>query len=137
MVHGKDGRRDDHVVSEIAGEQGADGPVDEAGGQHALFRRTAFAAQEAARDPSDGIPLLFKVHGKREKVHAVAGPGGGRCRHQHHRVAVADQDGGVGQFSQLAGFQHQRRAGQFHLILFLGRNSFFVIIVIGSSLFFS
>jgi len=78
MVDAHDRRHDGDVVAEVRGEERADGAVDDAAGQDALFARTALAAVERTRDAADGVELLLKVNGEREEVDAV--PGAGRSR---------------------------------------------------------
>ena len=117
MIHGHDGAHDGHVVAEIIGEQGADGTVDDAGGQDALLAGATLAAVEAAGDAAHGIHLLLEVHGQGEEVDAVPGTGRGGDAAQHAGVAIAHHDGGVGQLSQLAHLQRQGTAGQIHGVL--------------------
>ena len=102
MVHAHDGGHDGDVVAEVIGEEGADGAVDDAAGQDALFAGTALPAVEGAGDAAHSIHLLLKVHAQREEVDAVPGTGRGGGAHQNPGVAVAHHDGGVGQLRQLA-----------------------------------
>jgi len=117
VIHGHDGAHDGHVVAEVVGEQGADGAVDDAGGQDALLAGATLAAVEAAGDATHGVHLLLEVHGQGEEVDAVAGTGRGGDAAQHAGVAIAHHDGGVGQLSQLAHLQRQGTAGQIHGVL--------------------
>ncbi len=119
VVDGQDAARDDDVVSQVGREEGAHRPVDHARGQHAALARASLAAQVAARDAPDGVNLLLKVDAEREIVDAVARPGRGRGRHENGRLAVADEDGRVGQLRELADLQGQRPAGQRHGILLI------------------
>ena len=114
-VHAHDGSHDGHVIAEVAGEQGADGPVDDPAGEDALLTGTALPAHEGAGDAAYGIHLLLKVHAEREEINAVPGPGGGGT--EDGGLAVGDQHGGVGQLGQLAGFQSQGTARQIHGVL--------------------
>ena len=114
VVHGHDGAHDGHVVAEVIGEQGADGAVDDAGGQDALLAGTALAAVEAAGNTAHGVHLLLEVHGQGEEVDAVAGTGGGGDAAEDAGVAIAHHDGGVGKLGQLADLQRQGTAGQVH-----------------------
>ena len=68
---------DGHVIAEVVGEQGADGPVDDAAGEDALLAGAALPAVEAAGDAAHGVQLLLKVHAQGEEVDAVPGTGGG------------------------------------------------------------
>ena len=70
-VHAHDGGHDGHVVAEIAGEQGTDGPVDDPAGEDALLAGAALPAHEGAGDTAYGIHLLLKVHAEGEEVDAV------------------------------------------------------------------
>ena len=117
VVHAHDRGHDGHVVAEVGGEEGTDGPVDDAAGQDALLTGTAFPAVKGAGDAAHGVELLLEVHAQGEEIDAVPGTGGGGGAHQDPGVAVAHHDGGVGQLSQLAHFQGQGTARQFHLIL--------------------
>ena len=69
------------VVAQVAGEQGADGAVDQAAGQNGGQRGTALAAHEGAGNAAHGVQLLLKVHAQGEEVHAVPGTGGGGDGH--------------------------------------------------------
>ena len=102
MVHAHDGTHDGHVVAEIGGEQGTDGPVDDAAGQDALLTGTALPAVEGAGDAAHGVELFLKVHAQGEEVDAVPGAGRRSDAAEHPGVAVAHHDGGVGQLRQLA-----------------------------------
>ena len=117
VVHAHDGGHDGHIIAEVIGEQGADGAVDDAGGQDALLAGAALTAVEAAGDAAHGVHLLLKVHAQGEEVDAVPGTGGGGGAHQHAGVAVAHHDGGVGQLGQLAHLQREGTAGQIHGVL--------------------
>ena len=117
VIHRHHGAHDGHIVAEIGGEQGADGPVDDAAGEDALLAGAAFAAVKAAGDPAHGVHLLLKVHAQGEEVDAVPGTGGGGDAAEHPGVAVAHHHGGVGKLGQLAHLQRQGAAGQIQLIL--------------------
>ncbi|SCI52688.1 Uncharacterised protein [uncultured Flavonifractor sp.] len=115
IVHAHDGAGDAHVVAEVVGEQGADGPVDEAGGQHGGQGGTALTAHEGAGDAAHGVQLLLKVHAQGEEVHAVPGTGGDADGHVDGGVAVAHQSGGVGQLGGLAHLDGEGTAGDLSL----------------------
>ena len=117
VIHRHHGAHHGHVVAEIIGEQGADRPVDDAAGEHALLAGATLAAVEAAGDAAHGVHLLLKVHAQREEVDAVAGTGRGGDAAEHAGVAVADHDGGVGEFSKLADLKREGTAGELHLVL--------------------
>ena len=82
-------------VAEAVGEERTDRAVDEAGGERLLVGGTALALHEAAGEFAGGAELLAVVDGKREEVlafaRAVVDDGGA----EHHRVALADDDGAV------------------------------------------
>ena len=106
---------------EVYAKQGKPMPlgwaVDDAGGQDALLAGATLAAVEAAGDAAHGVHLLLEVHGQGEEVDAVAGTGGSGGEDEHAGVAVADHDGGVGEFGELADLEGQRTAGELHFIL--------------------
>ena len=117
MVDAHDRRHDGDVVAEVGGEERADGAVDDAAGQDALFAGTALAAVERTGDAADGVELLLKVNGEGKEVDAVARAGGSRGADEHAGVAVADHDGGVGEFSKLADLKREGTASELHLVL--------------------
>ena len=121
VIHSHDGAHHGHIVTEIVGEQGADGAVDDAAGQDALLAGAALTAVKAAGNTAHGVHLLLKVHAQGEEVDAVPGTGSGGDAAEHTGVAVAHHHGGVGQLCQLAHLQSQRPAGQIHLILVVAR----------------
>jgi hypothetical protein len=66
---GRKDRRDDlHVVAEAVREQRADGAIDLARAEDAVFRRPAFALDVTARDLAGRVHLLFVVAGEGEEV---------------------------------------------------------------------
>ena len=107
----------DRRHAEVGGEERADGAVDDAAGQDALFAGTALAAVERTGDAADGVELLLKVNGEGKEVDAVARAGGSRGADEHAGVAVADHDGGVGEFSKLADLKREGTASELHLVL--------------------
>ncbi|MPM71221.1 hypothetical protein SDC9_118184 [bioreactor metagenome] len=115
-VYAHDRAHHGHVVAEIVGEQGADGPVDDPGGQNALFAGAAFAPVEGAGDAAHGVQLLLKVHAQGEEIDSVPGTGGSGDAAQHAGVAVAHHDGGVGQLRQFAHLHGEGTARQIHLV---------------------
>ena len=117
VVDAHDRRHDGDVVAEVGGEERADGAVDDAAGQDALFAGTALAAVERTGDAADGVELLLKVNGEGKEVDAVARAGGSRGADEHAGVAVADHDGGVGEFSKLADLKREGTASELHLVL--------------------
>ena len=120
-IHRHDGAHHGYIVSHILGEQGADRPVDDPGGQNGLIAGTALPFQEGAGNFAHGVQLFLKVHGQREKVDAVPGLGGSGHRHVHHGVAVADKAGAVGQlgdFSRLDFKGAPREIGFKNLVIF-------------------
>ena len=107
--HGADHR---HVVAHILGEEGADGAVDDPGGQDRLFAGPALPALEGAGDLAHGIELFLKIHGEGEEIHSFPGLGGHGDGAQHHRFTVAHQAGAACQLGDFAGFHLQGAAGQ-------------------------
>ena len=117
VIDAHDRRHDGNVVAEVIGEEGADGAVDDAARQDALFAGTALAAVERAGDAADGVKLLLKVNGEGEEVDAVAGTGGSGGADEHAGIAVADHDGGVGELGELADLEREGTACELHLVL--------------------
>ena len=68
VVHAHDGAHDGHVIAEVVGEEGPDGPVDDAAGQDALLTGTAFPAVEGAGDAAHRVHLFLEVHAQGEEV---------------------------------------------------------------------
>ena len=101
-VQAHDGGGDHHVVAEVIGEQGPDGPVDDAAGQNGGQRGLPLTAQEGAGDTAHGVQLLLKIHAQREEVDAVPGTGGAGHGHQHGGLAIGDHGGSAGQLGHLA-----------------------------------
>ena len=111
-IHRHDGADHGHVVAHILGEEGTDGPVDDAGGQDGLLARAALATLEGAGDFAHGIHFFLIVHRQGEEVHAfprLVRRGDGA---QQDGFAIADEAGAAGQLGQLAGFHHEGPAGQ-------------------------
>src|SRR4029453_140351 len=66
------------LVVEALGKEGADGTIDQAGGQRFLFGGAALALEEAARDTPGGREFFLVMDGQREEVLArLDGLGGG------------------------------------------------------------
>ena len=106
-----------HVVAEVGGEQGPDGPVDDPAGEDALLAGTALPPVEGTGDAAHGVQLLLKVHAQGEEINAVPGTGGRGDAAEDPGVAIAHHDGGVGQLGHLAHLHGEGTAGQVHLIL--------------------
>ena len=115
MVDAHDRRHDGDVVAEVGGEERADGAVDDAAGQDALFAGTALAAVERTGDAADGVELLLKVNGEREKVDAVTRLSGCGSGNENSGLAVANQAGAVSELCHLAGLDGQLAAGDLGL----------------------
>ena len=102
--HREHGGDDLNVTTIALWEERTDRTVDETGRQCGCFRRTAFAAQESARDFPDGVHFFFVVYSEREEIHAFAwffARGGGD---EHDCVAVANENGATRLFGQMASF---------------------------------
>ena len=103
---GREDRRDDlDLVAEPVGERRADRAVDHARGQRGLLGRARLALDEAAGELARGVHALLEVDREREEVQVLGllRRGGGD---EHHRVALADDDGAAGLLGQLAGLEH-------------------------------
>ena len=106
LAVGRQHQRDDLRFEAPAGrEERTDRPIDQAAGQHFLFGRLAFALEEAAGDASRRVGVFAVVDRQRQEIDPFARTGGTAGRDEHHRVAEADDDGAVGLFGQLAGFE--------------------------------
>ena len=84
------------LVAEAGREERADRAVDEAGGQHLLLGRPAFALEKAAGDLAGGEGLFLVVDGEREEVdprlRLFLGHGGA----EHDGLAIGGEHGAVG-----------------------------------------
>ena len=96
------------LVLEALGEERPDGPVDEARDERFLLARAPLALEEAARDLARGRGLLLVVDGEREKVEADPWLALRDRGAQHHRLAIARQDGAVGLARDAPGLERQR-----------------------------
>ena len=114
LIMGENGADDLGLVLEACREQRAKRTVDQARGQRVLFRGTAFALEEAARDLAGGIELFLIIHGEREKILAWPDAARGTCRAEHHRFTIGDHDGPVGLARNAPAFQNERLTAPFH-----------------------
>ena len=101
-VQAHDGGGHHHVVAEVGGKQGPDGPVDDPAGQHGGQGGLTLPAEEGAGDAAHGIELFLKVHAQGEEVDAVPGPGGAGDGHHDGGLPVGDHGGSGGQLGHLA-----------------------------------
>ena len=103
-----------HIPAEAIGEHRPDRAVDDAAGEDLLGGRATFTLEETPGDDPHGRRLLAVVDRQGEEVHEVRGR---RAvgRGEHHRVAVAGQDGAVRQLGDPAGFEGQRAAADLAL----------------------
>ena len=115
MVYAEIISHDVDVMTVCLREERADRTVDEAGKKGCRFRRFAFAFDEAAGNLADGVHLFFVIDSEREKVSVFTRFLRARSRDENGRVAITDQCGTAGLFSQFADFNHQRAAGEIHL----------------------
>ena len=108
-VDGEHGFHNLHFVAQRVREQRAQRTVDDTASQNRLGARTAFTAEERARNLAGGVHLLFHVHGQREEVVVLlrAGTGGGRG--QNHRIIVKiGGDGTIRLLGETTGLEAQR-----------------------------
>jgi hypothetical protein len=91
--------------------------IDDAAGQHFLFRSLAFALEEAAGDAPRRIRIFAIVHGERQKVDAHPRGRGVTRGDEHHGVALPDNDGSVRLLGQLAGLNGQGVLADLNLTL--------------------
>jgi hypothetical protein len=108
-------RQDDlDVVAIVLREEGPQRPVGEAGGENGVLGGSALALDEAARDLTGGVHLLFKLDLEGEEVDPLARlvrRGGGR---QDDGLAVGHEDRAAGLLRHAARLERQRAAGQLH-----------------------
>src|SRR5262249_27000256 len=95
-------------------EQRTDRPVDQAGDQRLLLRRTAFTLEVAARDASGRVELLLVVHGQWEEVDPGLGGFFGDDRREDGGLSVGGENGAVRLAGHAAGLEGQRAAGPFY-----------------------
>ena len=67
-VHGKDVNNDLNFIEEAFREQRTDRTVDQAGSERFFFARTAFALEEASRNPAGSVSLFNVINGQREEI---------------------------------------------------------------------
>ena len=100
-----------HFIVKPVRKQRTDGPVDQTGGQCLLFRRPAFALEEAARNLASGIGLLDVIAGERQEVLPCLGLPRSNHRAEHDGVVHVHHDRSVRLARHFAGFQrHLARA---------------------------
>ena len=108
-VDGEHGFDDLHFVAQGVREQRTQRTVDDAAGQDGFGARTAFAAEERARDLAGCVHLLFHVHGQREEVVVLLRAGTGSGRGQNHRIIVKiGGDGTIRLLGETTGLEAQR-----------------------------
>ncbi len=106
LLVGRQGGQDDlHLVAHAVGEQRPQRAVGHARDQHGAVTGPPLTAREGHRDTAGGIGLDLEVDGQGEEIAVadVAHGGGG----QHGHLAVAHDNGAVGLFGHLAGFDHE------------------------------
>ncbi len=106
----ENGADDLHFVLEAGGEERADRTVDETRGKGLLFRRPAFALEEAAGDAACGVALFLVVHGQREEV--LPRPGLALADHgrEDGGFAVGRKNRPIGLTGDPSGFEGQLTA---------------------------
>ena len=108
-VDGEHGFDDLHFVAKGVREQRTQRTVDDAAGQDGFGARTAFAAEERARDLAGCVHLLFHVHGQREEVVVLLRAGTGGGGRQNHRIIVKiGGDGTIRLLGETTGLEAQR-----------------------------
>ena len=108
-VDGEHGFDDLHFVAQGVREQRTQRTVDDAAGQDGFGARTAFAAEERARDLAGCVHLLFHVHGQREEVVVLLRAGTGGGGRQNHRIIVKiGGDGTIRLLGETTGLEAQR-----------------------------
>ena len=108
------GRDDDLDFIEVAlGEEWAQRSVGQTRRQNRGGRGTTFALEEAARDFTSSVHLLFVIDGQWEKVDPLAGRFGGHNGGQQDGVPVAYGDGTVGLLGEPTRFEGHGPTGDF------------------------
>ncbi len=105
-VGGQDEDLDEDFIEITEGEEGADGPVDHAGGEGFLGGGASLAFDEAAGELAGGGGALAVIDGEGEEVGAGAGIGGDGGG-EDDGVAVTDEDRAVGLFREVTGFDRE------------------------------
>ena len=88
-----------HFVEKTLGKQRANGPVHKPAGERLLHRGTALTLEKAPGKLAGGGHALAVVAGQRKEVDAEAGRTGG-SRHEHPRIAIADEHAARGLLCQ-------------------------------------
>ena len=88
-----------HFVEKTIGKQRANGAVHEPAGERLLHRGTALTLEKAPGKLAGGGHALAVVAGQRKEVDAEAGRAGG-SRHEHPRIAIADEHAASGLLCQ-------------------------------------
>ena len=108
-VDGEHGFHNLHFVAQRVREQRAQRTVDDTASQNRLGARTAFTAEERARNLAGGVHLLFHVHGQREEVVVLLRAGTGGGGRQNHRIIVKiGGDGTIRLLGETTGLEAQR-----------------------------
>ncbi len=105
LVRRQEQRDDLRFIAPARREQRTARTIDQAAGEHFLFRRFALALEEAAGDAPRGVGVLAVIHGQREEVDPFPRAGRVAGGHEDDRVARSDDDGTVCLLGQLAGFE--------------------------------
>ena len=129
LAVGREHEGDDlRLVVVPLGEQRAQRPVDQAGGDDLLLGRPPLALEEAARDAPGGIGVLLVVDGQGEEVALQPLSLGHRRRGEHHRVAVAHDHRAVCLARHAAGLEAHRLAADLDLSTFGHDCAFFLLL---------
>ena len=112
VVNGPNGQRKSYVVTQILGEQGTDGAVDDARGQDSLLRGLTLSLEITAGDLTGSVHSFFKVNRQGQEIDAVAGLCGCGSAAQNDGVAVTDHNGTVCKTCNLTRFEYQGTACQ-------------------------
>ncbi len=98
------------VAAEIVGEQRADRPVDQAGGQRFAVGQAPFALEIAAGNAARGEGLLLVVDGQGKEILAGLRLLGGDDGGQHGGLAPGGEHRAVGLTGHAAGFERELAA---------------------------
>ncbi len=112
LVRAEHGGDDLGVLLEALGEQGTQGTIHQARGEHFVVTKTAFALEEASRDLARGVRLLDVLTGSMEKSRGLALFTGHRGD-QHDALTEGDEHCAVRELGQTTGLECEQDDRQY------------------------
>ena len=106
------GRNDLNIIIESLGEKRTDRTVDKTAGKYSLFGGAAFALDEASRDLSGCIHLLFIITAQRQEIGSFPGLAGYGGAYEQGCIAAADEYRTACLLCILAGFSDNGPSGE-------------------------